>query len=36
MVTGNRTIRDEGLGHPPGKPPRSAKVLFAGEGTLEW
>lgn len=36
MVTGNRTIRDKGLGHPPGEPPRSAKVLFAGDGNLEW
>lgn len=35
MDARNRSLKDEGLSHPPGKPPRPAKALFVGEGNLE-
>ena len=36
MVTGNISLRDEGLGHPPGQPPKPAEVLFVHDWSLEW
>lgn len=36
MVTGNISLGNEGLGHPPGQPPRPAEVLFVHDWGLEW